>query len=60
MDLMENDASNNASIVACLFVASVTFFPRLGVPKAGGFYRAVAYQRYGDKHADTETDERDL
>jgi hypothetical protein len=27
MDLIENDASNDSSIVACAFVASVTFLP---------------------------------
>jgi hypothetical protein len=35
MDRTENDASNNSSIVACVFVAAVTFM------------RAVAYQLEG-------------
>jgi hypothetical protein len=30
MDRMENNSSNNSSIVSCIFVAAVTFLPSNG------------------------------
>jgi hypothetical protein len=48
MDIIENDASNNYSIVARVFVAAVTFSPS----------RCLA--TIGDKHIDTKADRRDL
>jgi hypothetical protein len=43
-DRIENDTSNNFSIVACVLVAAVTFLPS----------RCLA--NTGDKHTDTQTD----
>jgi hypothetical protein len=44
MDCIENDVSNNSSIVACVFVTAVTFLPSRCLVKIGGFLpiRAVA------------------
>jgi hypothetical protein len=39
---IENDASNNSSIVACVFVTTVTFLPSRCPATIGGFYLAVA------------------
>jgi hypothetical protein len=47
-DGIENDASNNSSIVACVFVAAVTFIP------------SRCLETIRDTHIDTETDGRDL
>jgi hypothetical protein len=38
---IENDASNNSSIVACVFVTAVTFLPSRCLATIGRFYRAV-------------------
>jgi hypothetical protein len=48
MDRTENDGSNKSSIVACVFVAAVTFFP------------SRCLTSIGDTHTDTQTDARDL
>jgi cytidylate kinase len=48
---------HKSSIAAC--VAAVTLTSHC-LATTGGFYRAVAYQRYGDTHIDTQTDGRDL
>jgi hypothetical protein len=48
---IENDASNNSSIVACVFVTAVTFLPS----------RCLAtIRRYTYRHTDIETDGRDF
>jgi hypothetical protein len=39
---IENDASNNSSIVACVFVTAVMFLPSRCLGTIGGFYQAVA------------------
>jgi hypothetical protein len=44
---IENDASNNSSIVACVFVTAVTFLPS----------RCLTI---GDTHTDTQADGRDF
>jgi hypothetical protein len=42
-DHIGNEASNNSSIVACLFVTAVMFLPSRCLATIGGyFYRAVA------------------
>jgi hypothetical protein len=48
MDRIENDASNNYSTFACVFVAAVTF----------SLSRCLA--TIGDTHTDTQTDGRDF
>jgi hypothetical protein len=35
---IENDASNNSSIVACVFVTAVTFLPSRCLATIGGFF----------------------
>jgi hypothetical protein len=47
-DTIENDASNNYSIDACVFVVAVTFLPN----------RCLA--TIGDTHTDTKANGRDL
>jgi hypothetical protein len=47
---IENDASNDSSIVACVFVPPVRFLPSRCLATIRGFYRAVAYQRKADTH----------
>jgi hypothetical protein len=49
MNRKENDASNNFSIVACVFVAAVTFSTE-----------PLPSRDRADIHTDTQTDERDL
>jgi hypothetical protein len=48
MGNIENDVSNNSSIVACVFVTMVKFLPS----------RCLATVR--DTHTDTQTDGRDF
>jgi hypothetical protein len=49
MDRIENDASNNSCIVACVFVAAVTIFTE-----------PLPSNDRMDTHTDTQTDGRDL
>jgi hypothetical protein len=39
---IENDASNNSSNAACVFVTAVTFLPSCRLATIEGFYRTVA------------------
>jgi hypothetical protein len=39
---IENDASKNSSIIACVFVTAVTFLPSRCLAMIGEFYRTVA------------------
>jgi hypothetical protein len=56
-DRTEDDVSSNSYIVTCVFVAMVTFLPSRCLEQMGEFYLAVALQRYGGAHIDTQTDE---
>jgi hypothetical protein len=42
---IENDASNNSSVVMCVFVTAVTSLPSRCLATTGDFYRATAQQR---------------
>jgi hypothetical protein len=51
-DRIENDASNNSSIVACVFVVAITFLPSRCLAAIGGYrYRHTdqweGYMNYG-------------
>jgi hypothetical protein len=41
-DCIENGASNTASIVACIFIAVVTFLMSYCLATVGGFYWVIA------------------
>jgi hypothetical protein len=43
MDRIENDASNISSIVACVFVAAVTFLPSRCLATIGGYTYGHTY-----------------
>jgi hypothetical protein len=47
MDRVENDASNNSCIVACVFVAAVKFLPSRCLAKiVGDTYRWEGFMKY--------------
>jgi hypothetical protein len=56
MDSIENDASNNSCIVACVFVASVTFLPSRSLATKGGVYftEPLPSNDRWDTHIDTD------
>jgi hypothetical protein len=51
----ENDASNNSSIVACLFVTTVTFLPSSCLVTIGGFLTSRCLATIGGIHRHTHT-----
>jgi hypothetical protein len=67
---IENDASNDSSVVACAFVTAVRFLPSCclvtiggSLPSCclatiGGFSQNRCLATIGDTHADTQTDGR--
>jgi hypothetical protein len=61
---MENDASNNSSIVACVFVTAVTFLRRRYLATIGGFLSSHCLATIGRIHrharAHTHRQQRDL
>jgi hypothetical protein len=57
---MQNDASNNFSIVASVFVVAVKFLPSLSLEMIGGFLPIRCLATTGDTYTDTQTDEKNL
>jgi hypothetical protein len=55
---IENDASNNSSIAARVFVIAVTFLPSSCVAKIGGYLPSHCLAIIGDTHTDTQNDRR--
>jgi hypothetical protein len=60
MGHIENDESNSSSIVACVFIAAVTFLPSHCVATTGIFTKLLHSNYKGDTHLDTQSDRRDL
>jgi hypothetical protein len=56
---IENDSSNNSSIVACVFVTAVTFLPSRCLATIGGFLRSRCIATIGT-HTHTQTDGRNF
>jgi hypothetical protein len=52
--LIENDASNNSSIVACVFLATVTFLPSLRLVTTGGYWCTHKHRWYGSMKSAVE------
>jgi hypothetical protein len=60
MGHIENDASNNSSIVPCVLVTGVTFLPSRCLEMIGAFLPRRCLATIGDTHRDTQTDGRDF
>jgi hypothetical protein len=56
---IENNASNNSSIVACVFVTAVTFLPSRCLATIGGVLQSRCLARIGDD-THTHRQQRDL
>jgi hypothetical protein len=52
---IENDASNNSSIVACLFVTAVTFLEKRCLATIGGFLPSRRLATIGGIHTHAQT-----
>jgi hypothetical protein len=60
IDHTENDASNNSSIVACIFVTAVTFPPSRCLQTIGGFLPNRCLATIGGIHRHTHRQQHDL